>query len=216
MRTQSDLQREAFEPITEVIPAVPAQPLTPSAPMYRLGAVAARPAQLRPAPGAPAWLRAAVTGLGVLLVAGLAGLGVEHARPGAFAALRAPAPPLPPLVITGPGAHASRAPSAQDARQASTPALAAALRSSGAGAPQLVALRPASGRAGASVTISGIRLQSASGVILATFNGIAASTRCPTTSECLATVPVGIGAGALVVRVRTDTGRSNGLVFHAS
>lgn len=216
MRTQSDLQREAFEPITEVIPVVPAAPLTPSVRRCPPAAAATRPAPLRPSLAAPAWLRAAVTGLGVLLVAALAGLGVEHARPGAFAALRAPAAPLPPLVITGPGARPSPAPGAPDARQPSTPALAASLRSSGSGAPQLVALRPASGRAGASVTISGTRLQSASGVILATFNGVAASTRCPTTSECLATVPAGVGAGALVVRVRTDTGRSNGLVFHAS
>ncbi|MCU1489613.1 MAG: hypothetical protein JWM85_1018 [Acidimicrobiaceae bacterium] len=76
----------------------------------------------------------------------------------------------------------------------------------------LSSLTPDVASAGQSVTLYGSNFSSSNGVIIATFDGRAAPTRCPTEQKCVITVPPGL-SGTVTVRLRTATGTSNGLSF---
>jgi hypothetical protein len=62
------------------------------------------------------------------------------------------------------------------------------------------------------VTVSGANFLSATGQIVATFNGQVAPTSCPAPNTCTVTVPPSIGPSAQVV-VTTSSGASNAETF---
>lgn len=156
-------------------------------------------------------LRFAVAALSALLVVVLVGLVVVELQPSWLAGLRNAVPAAPPARVLLPGRSppSPLSPSAHGAG-ASTPASLAG----GPGAPVLSAIRPASGRAGATVTLTGANLFSPNGNVLVSFGGTPAQTRCPTEQRCTATVPKPApGTRSTSVRVRTAGGLSNALVF---
>jgi hypothetical protein len=80
------------------------------------------------------------------------------------------------------------------------------------GAPSLSALVPTSGVVDQSVTLTGSGFESANGTVVVTFNGQPTPTRCANERQCTATVPTELDVTA-VVRVQTESGKSNGLAF---
>jgi hypothetical protein len=204
---------ELFEPVTEVIPAVRLAGRHPAA----VGLARSRRAR-----AAPRWLEAGVAGLGVLLALGIGGLALEHARPSVFSSLQS-APALPPLAAPAPRpvpVRAGASPGALTHTPASTPSRAASAPPTVAGtgqpagdAPLISALRPSTGNAGTELVVTGSGFHSPSGVIVVTFDGAAAPTRCPSQGQCLATVPHLTAPARALVRVTTDAGSSNALAF---
>lgn len=81
-----------------------------------------------------------------------------------------------------------------------------------AGPPAISSLSPASGSPGQSVTVSGANFLSATGQIVATFNGQVAPTSCPAPNTCTVTVPPSTASSAQVV-VTTPSGASNAETF---
>ncbi len=79
--------------------------------------------------------------------------------------------------------------------------------------PVLSSLEPDTGAAGETVILSGTAFTSANGTIVATFDSRPAPTRCPSEGRCLVTVPAGL-KGSVEVRLQTESGSSNPLVFH--
>ena len=79
--------------------------------------------------------------------------------------------------------------------------------------PVLSSLEPDTGAAGETVTLSGSAITSANGTIVATFDSRPAPTRCPSPDRCLVTVPAGL-KGSVEVRLQTELGSTNALVFH--
>jgi IPT/TIG domain len=80
------------------------------------------------------------------------------------------------------------------------------------GPPVISSLSPSSGAAGQSVTVAGSNLLSASGQIVATFNGQVAPTSCPAPNTCTVTVPPSTASSAQVV-ITTSAGTSNAVTF---
>jgi hypothetical protein len=86
------------------------------------------------------------------------------------------------------------------------------------GPPVVVAMAPAAGGAGQSLTLTGSGFFSSSGHISITFAGVEAPGACPTRTACTVTVPA-LGPGpapagqAVPVVVTTPTGSSNAMTF---
>lgn len=94
------------------------------------------------------------------------------------------------------------------------PAGSAALPASAAGTPELISLSPTGGNAGQVVTVSGVNLFSADGVVQALVGGQAVPTSCPTQTACTVTVPPGMGPpSSLPLTIETEAGTSNALSF---
>ena len=81
-----------------------------------------------------------------------------------------------------------------------------------AGPPVISSLTPSSGAAGQGIEVAGANFLSASGQIVATFNGQVAPTSCPAQNTCSVTVPPSTSASAEVV-ITTASGTSNAVTF---
>jgi hypothetical protein len=161
----------------------------------------------RPAPLA---LRIAVFGLAGLMLASTGGLVVAHLRPGLIAT------PSRSLASGTAGNHPAKvkSPSSTSSPTTTSPPV---LAGASAGAPVLSSLEPAAGTAGEQVTVVGRALFSADGTIIATFDGAAVPTRCPSEQRCIITVPPPPrGATSVVVKLRTPSGTSNPVTFRYS
>lgn len=78
--------------------------------------------------------------------------------------------------------------------------------------PVLSSISPRTGRPGQTVTLSGRGFFSTDGVVITTFVGHPAPTRCPTRERCLVTVPRK-PSGSYSVSLHTESGASNALSF---
>jgi hypothetical protein len=74
-------------------------------------------------------------------------------------------------------------------------------------------LDPSSGTPGQGIQVSGANFLSASGQIVATFNGQVAPTECPAPNSCRVTVPPPNGAATAQVTITTASGTSNAVTF---
>jgi hypothetical protein len=81
------------------------------------------------------------------------------------------------------------------------------------GPPVIDSITPSSGAAGQSISISGANFLSSDGHIVATFNGVVASTSCPAQNSCTVTVPPSSGAPSAQVTITTAGGASNSVLF---
>jgi len=82
------------------------------------------------------------------------------------------------------------------------------------GPPLLRAASVNAGRPGQTITLFGSDFFSANGLVVASFGGHAAPTRCPTRLRCIVTIPTHARLfGGYPLRVRTETGVSNALSF---
>jgi hypothetical protein len=80
-------------------------------------------------------------------------------------------------------------------------------------APVVVSLDPAAGSAGQQIVVDGGNFRSATGEIVAAFNGVATSTVCATPSACTVTVPPSSGSSTATVTITTSSGTSNAQTF---
>ncbi len=78
---------------------------------------------------------------------------------------------------------------------------------------RLRSISPGTASPGQTVTLTGDGFESSNGLIVAMFGSEPVPTNCPTESRCVARVPVGTQRD-VVVRVRTESGLSNGISFH--
>jgi hypothetical protein len=138
--------------------------------------------------------------LGVLVLAGLVGLVLEHVQPGLFSGLRSG------------GTTTSTSSSTTSSTTSTT--VPSSGTSSGGARPVIASLDPASGVPGTTVTITGSGLFSANGYVAVTFGAAVAPTRCPSEEKCLVTVPAGKAGSTESVRVTTQSGQSNVVTFH--
>jgi hypothetical protein len=148
--------------------------------------------------GAVAVAAVAVVALAVALILSLSGGGSHVA-----------APPASNAVAAGGTAH-HPARSHTPVRPTST---STTLASTPGGPPVIDALSPSSGAAGQSITITGANFLSSDGHIVAAFNGQVASTSCPSSTTCTATVPPSSVTGPAQVTVTTAAGTSNTAPF---
>ena len=81
------------------------------------------------------------------------------------------------------------------------------------GPPVIDSITPSSGTAGQTISITGANFLSSDGHIVATFNGVVASTSCPAQNACTATVPPSNGATSAQVAITTAAGASNSVPF---
>ncbi len=82
------------------------------------------------------------------------------------------------------------------------------------GPPVIAGLEPSSGTAGEAIVVAGTNFMSATGQIVATFNGQVAPTRCPAQNTCSVTVPpLSSGAHTAQVVITTAGGISNTVTF---
>jgi hypothetical protein len=127
-----------------------------------------------------------------------------------------------PIGGTSHGSHRSPlvAPSATPSTAASTPSTTSAPATTttsvpippSGDSPVIVSLDPPAGAAGQRIVVAGRNFMSASGEIVAAFDGVTTSTSCPTQSACAVTVPPASGPSATVT-ITTSAGTSNALTF---
>ncbi|HTU38372.1 MAG TPA: IPT/TIG domain-containing protein [Acidimicrobiales bacterium] len=122
------------------------------------------------------------------------GTGTGHSRGGTSA----------PRSTSGSGSHT------QTTSGSSTTTTLAAVPGA---APQIAALSPSTGAAGQTIQVAGANFLSASGQIIATFNGQVAPTQCPAQTTCTVTVPPITGASSAQVIITTASGTSNAVTF---
>lgn len=145
--------------------------------------------------GPSSGLRRVVLALVGLCIAALGGMLALSVQPSWFAGLRDGAQPdgalhraAPPGTSPAPGAP---------------------------GAPVIASIRPARGRAGQTVSITGRGIVSGNGTIVALFGSTAAPTQCPTERGCRVVVPPlkATGSSSTFVRLQTAAGLSNAVRF---
>jgi hypothetical protein len=147
----------------------------------------------------------------VLVTAGLIGSLTSHRTPDpTSSATGASTPATAPAIAPTTTTPATTSPSTPSTPSTTTEPAAP----TGAAAPVLSSLAPASGVPGQSVAVSGANLLSASGQIVARFGGQVAPTACPTPSTCTVTVPSPTGPPTSIpVTITTSSGTSNPLTF---
>jgi len=202
-RTQGTARRVDVAPPHEAgrPPAPPREPHPP-----------ARPGEVAPPPSRPErWLLPTVVTVAVLVVAATIALIVSltgsSAPSSSTAAGSGPAttvPSRPPSTHPRNGGSPATTPT--------TPSTTTTVAVAPAGPPVISSLSPASGSAGQSVTVSGANFLSATGQIVATFNGQVAPTSCPAQNTCTVTVPSSNAPSAQVV-ITTAGGASNAETF---
>jgi len=179
-------------------PAPPREPRPP-----------APPGEVAPLPSRPdRWLLPTVVTVAVLVVAATIALIVSltgsSAPPSSTAAGSGPATTVP--------SHSPSAHPPDGGAPATTPSSTTTVAVAPAGPPVISSLSPASGSAGQSVTVSGANFLSATGQIVATFDGQVAPTSCPAQNTCTVTVPPSNAPSAQVV-ITTAGGASNAQTF---
>jgi hypothetical protein len=181
-----------IEPVRPPLrPTPPVRPTTASVQPVE-SAVRNRHQRRRPAPLA---LRLCVGLLTVVATASIAGLVAIHERPVWFVGLRETSSPI---LATLARQHASR--SSTTASPGSTTPLT------------ISAVVPSSGTSGQRVTIFGSDLAGPGGYVVATFDGSAVPTNCPSLERCDTVVPPKpSGANTMTVRLRTERGISNAI-----
>ena len=168
------------------------------------------------------WLVAAVIAAAVLVLVGAVALAASlsgTSTPGPSPRVAAPTTPHPHGhggTPTGGGTTTtSSVPSSSTStssppRAASTTTTLAAVPGA---APVIAALNPASGAVGQAIQVAGSNFLSASGQIVATFNGQVAPTSCPAQNSCTVTVPQMTSASSAQVVITTASGTSNPVTF---
>ena len=160
---------------------------------------AQRPESESPRAPAPAMLRALVVALLLVALVSLGGLVALHVEPSWFSSL-SHSRTIPTTTVNSP--------------KATRPATNKPLPIPNGSTPFISAIQPNSGVAGQSITISGARLVSPDGSIVAMFGNAFAATACPSEQQCVVTVPSNTSRQAsALVRLRTAVGYSNGVRF---
>ena len=181
---------------------------------------ASPPADLPPPPTPPPaggrpdrWLITSVAVAAVLVVAAVVALAVSLNTGGT------PAPSAPSRAApapTSPG-HAAHPPDTAGHGRAGTPApsnpTSTTVPPAAGGPPVISTLSPSTGTAGQGIEVAGANFLSASGQIVATFNGQVAPTSCPAQNSCSVTVPPMSGGQSAQVVITTASGTSNALTF---
>lgn len=169
--------------------------------------------------------------VGLLLIAGIAlalalSLGLRSPRRGPAGAVRRPSsahhaqssiPKSGGTAANAPRKDAHRKPgrasTSTSPKPATTPPSTKAAPAT-AGGPTIASASPSGASPGQTVVISGRRLFSSDGQVVAYFGGAAAPTSCSSQSSCTATVPnLGGGRSTVELTVVTASGRSNALRF---
>lgn len=83
-----------------------------------------------------------------------------------------------------------------------------------AGTARITSVDPRSGAPGESIEVSGSRLMSADGHVVAEFDSQTAPTSCPSADRCVVVVPPNPARGtSVLLRIETSTGLSNAVEF---
>jgi IPT/TIG domain-containing protein len=96
---------------------------------------------------------------------------------------------------------------------ASSTTTSSTLAATPGGPPVIDSITPSSGAAGQTISVTGANFLSSDGHIVATFNGVVASTSCPAQNTCTVTVPPSNGAASAQVIITTAGGASNPVAF---
>ena len=151
---------------------------------------------------APTVLRALVVSLVLVALAGVVGFVALHVEPSWFSSL------------SRNGTNGTTATTTVNTPKAVRPATHRALPIPNGTSPFISAIQPSSGVAGQSITISGARLVSGDGSIVAMFGNAYAATACRSEQQCIVTVPSNASRqSSALVRLRTALGYSNGVMF---
>jgi hypothetical protein len=142
----------------------------------------------------------AVVVLAIALIVSLSGGGSQVAAPTGST-----------VPTSGTGGHRSNhhGPTSGGASSTTTSTLAV----TPGGPPVIDSITPSSGAAGQIISIMGANFLSSDGHIVATFNGVVASTSCPAQNTCTVTVPPSDGASSAQVTITTAGGASNSVPF---
>jgi hypothetical protein len=158
------------------------------------------------------WLVGWVATMDVLAGAILAGLLLAQQVNGGLDAIRNPPASVSSTLPSQTGTSVSPPTTEKTATQARINLPTSTSTTLSGPQPELLGLSPQSGPPGTSVTLNGIRLFSADGLISVDFGQVQAPVRCPSITMCVATVPVG-GTGVVSVTMTTQSGTSNAMPF---